>query len=322
MAAGRHVYEVYIKATPERVWEAIVDPAFTSQYFHGTRIESTFEPGTPHRYVLPDGTDAAIGTIEECDPPRRLVMTWGFTYAPELAAEPPGRVEWTLTEAAPGMTRLNVVHGDLGRSPLTWARVEHGWNWVLHGLKTLVETGEPLPDETLNAPQATADADGEWQRQMAIAANNGTWEYLGRPAAERTPADDEAMTQSAYAAAYHWARATRRGPENEARAEWLLSRVWAVRGNGALALHHAGRCATVTAEAGLTDFDLAYAHEARARALACLGRLDEATAEFESAAAVPIADPEDREIVHADLYTEPWFGLQLPVAIAAVSSNT
>ena len=86
------------------------------------------------------------------------------------------------------------------------------------------------------------DAEGEAHRAQGVTANNGTWAWLSKPDSERTAEDDEAMTLSAYAAAYHWARAARRGPENTARAEWLLARVWAVRRNGALALHHADRC--------------------------------------------------------------------------------
>ena len=62
------------------------------------------------------------------------------------------------------------------------------------------------------------------------------------------------------------------------------------------------------ASAGLADFDLAYAHEARARALACLGRLEEAEAELTAARAVPIADDDDRQIVDGDLAAGPWFG--------------
>lgn len=312
MATGtKHIYEVYIRATPEAVWQAIVDPAFTAKYFHGTHWEAPFDEGAPYRSLLADGTTAVVGTIEECAPPRRLVMTWSFQYAPELAAEPPSRVTWTVTPVGDGLTRLNVEHGDLAKSPITWAHVEHGWNWVLDGLKTLVETGEPLPPIAAGAEDPpAADPEAEWHRSMAIAANNGTWDWLGKPAAERTADDDEAMTASAYAAAYHWARAARRGPANAARAEWLLSRVWVVRGNGDLALHHARRCAAVTAEHGLADFDLAYAHEATARALACLGRDDEAAAALASARAVPIADPEDKVIVDDDLAAEPWFGLR------------
>jgi hypothetical protein len=59
----------------------------------------------------------------------------------------------------------------------------------------------------------------------------------------------------------------------------------------------------------LADFDLGYAHEARARALACLGRLDEAAQEFAAARAVEVADDDDREIFEGDLAAEPWFGL-------------
>ena len=80
-------------------------------------------------------------------------------------------------------------------------------------------------------------------------------------------------------------------------------------GHGELALHHADQCAATCAAAGLDDFDLAYAHEARARALACLGRLDEARIERKAAWAVDIADAEDRSIFEGDLAAEPWFGL-------------
>ena len=154
------------------------------------------------------------------------------------------------------------------------------------------------------------DADpAEVHRRSAIEANNGTWDFLGKPAADRTPIDDEAMTMSAYAAAYHWRRAARRTPANEARAQWLLAKVWIARGEAALALEHAERCRAVVAEAGLVDFDLAYAHEVMARALAMLGRSDEARSERAAALAVPIGDDEDRAIVEADLAAGPWFGL-------------
>ena len=146
-------------------------------------------------------------------------------------------------------------------------------------------------------------------RELAVDANNGTWDWLGKPDGERTASDEERMTESAYAAAYHWSRAAGAVPANAARAQWLLSRVWAVRGNGDVALRHADAVLAVCREAGLQDFDLAYGHEARARALACLGRRDEALAERETAAAVPIADAEDREVVAADLAAEPWFGI-------------
>jgi uncharacterized protein YndB with AHSA1/START domain len=310
MTAPLHVYQIYIRASAEQVWQAITDPAFTRRYFHRTAFESTLEPGSPYRMVLPDGEDAVAGTIEEVEPNRRLVMTWRILYDAEAADEPPSRVEWLLTEGSDGVTKLTTIHRDLGLSPKTSANVADGWNWVLHSLKSLLETGESLPGSAPSEPDAetsVADAEEQEHRRHGIAANNSTWDLLDG----RQLSDDEVddVLGRAYAAAYHWRRAARRAPENAARASWLISRVHAVLGHGELALHHADRCLAVVDSAGLADFDAAYAHEARARALACLGRLDEATVELKAARAVPIADDEDRSILDGDLAAEPWYGL-------------
>jgi len=146
-------------------------------------------------------------------------------------------------------------------------------------------------------------------RTFAVDANNATWEILGKGLNEISENDAEEMTRRAYAAAYHWQRAAGTIPANEVRANWLLSRVWAVRQNGELALHHARRCLTVCESAGLQDFDLAYAHEALARSFAALGNAEQARHHLAIARDVPIADSEDRTLVEADLAGEPWFGL-------------
>src|SRR5215510_9658821 len=172
MSAPRHVFRIHIRATREEVWRAITDPEFTRQYFHRTAFESTLEPGSGMRYVLPDGADAVVGEIEEVEPPRRLVMTWRALYDPAMAEEPPSRVEWLVTPAGEGMTRVDVSHGDLAFSPLTWASVQNGWVWILDSLKSLLETGEPLPDETANAPEKVDDSNGQWHRSQAMEANN------------------------------------------------------------------------------------------------------------------------------------------------------
>ncbi len=146
-------------------------------------------------------------------------------------------------------------------------------------------------------------------RAAAIDANNAAWEFLdGRP---HTPDETDELLERVYAAAHHWRRAAGVTPINHARAAWLISRAHAALGNGDLALHHADRCATLTAGAGddAADFDHAYAHEARARSLAALGRHDEARDERDRAAAAEIADDQDREIFDGDLVAEPWFGL-------------
>lgn len=314
MTAPVHVYQIYIRARAEQVWQAITDPEFTKRYFHRTAFESALEPGAPYRMILPDGSDAVVGTIEEVEPPTRLVMTWRVMYDAAASAEPPSRVEWLLHESTDGVTKLTTIHRDLGLSPITSAGVADGWNWVLNSMKSLVETGEALPgappeDATasLASSRSVEDAEAEEHRRAAVTANNTTWELLERDDLGIDEIDD--LLGRAYASTYHWRRAARRGPVNAARGSWLVSRVHAVLGHGDLALHHADQCLRVVEEAGLSDFDRAYAHEARARALACLGRLAEAAVELKAARAVQVADGDDREIFQSDLAGGPWYGL-------------
>jgi len=300
MAVTTHIYQIYIRATPEQVWTAITDPSWTKRYFHATAFTSTLEPGSPVRYVGGDG-DAVEGVIEVAEPPHRLITTWRSLYDAALAEEPPSRVEWQISSAGEGLTLLRLVHGDLARSPLTWAQVKDGWVWILDSMKSLIETGEPLPDAA-RLPDAPDDVTGQWHRAQGIECNNSTWDMIE---ADRTPANDEEMLRRAYASAYHWQRAARRAPANEARALWLLAKVQLLAGRSELSLHYADRCMTVCLEHGLVDFDLAYAHEARARALQALGRTDDAAVEWGLAKAVPVADPEDQAILDADLAVGP-----------------
>lgn len=301
------MYRIYVKASIGDVWNAIIDPEFTRKYFHSTAFDSPPVAGAAYRTSLPDGRPAIDGTIEVLDPPHRLVQTWHVLYDAAMSEEPPSRVEWTLSEVGDGLTQVDLVHGDLFQSPLVWATVKDGWVYVLDGLKSVVETGAGLAD--LLEPIVPIDEPvSQWHRTQAVEANNSVWEILGDESRRDTD-DLEEMTRRAYASAYHWDRAAASSPANEARADWLLARVWSVRGNGALALHHAHRCAATCSQHDLVDFDLAYAHEAQARALACLGQLDEALEQRRLALAVPIADAEDAAIVAGDLAAEPWFGL-------------
>jgi uncharacterized protein YndB with AHSA1/START domain len=300
-----HRYRIYIKATPEQVWQGITDPAFTARYFHGTAYDAPPTAGQPYRTtIVAAGRPALDGTIEVCEPPRRLVQTWHVLYDAAMSEEPPSRVEWLITSVGDGVTQVDVVHGDLARSPRTWATVKDGWVWILDGLKTLLETGDVLPEPQAEGPTLDdSEIRGNWHRQNAIEANNSTWELIDRD--PRSADETEDMLRRAYAAAYHWARATGRGPANEARAVWLLSKVHLLAGMPDRALHYGDSCLAVCVEHGLADFDLAYALECRARALQALGRTDEAAEEWARAHAVPIADPEDKAIVEADLAVGP-----------------
>ncbi|NNE12218.1 MAG: SRPBCC family protein [Ilumatobacter sp.] len=313
MTATAHLYELFVRAPQAAVWEALTQPEQTVRYFHGTRLESSLRPGEPYRYVIADGDrDAIEGTIETFEPPRRLVMTWRVLYDDEMADEPPSRVEWMLAPANDSgtVTRVTLRHGVLALSPKTWESVRVGWQVVLHGLKTLLETGDELPAVDLGDESVDpADVEGNWHRAQAVIANNSVWELLdGR---RHSPEEADELLQRTYAAAYHWRRATGATVVNRARAAWLVSRAHAVLGHGEFALHHADRSAAFVERAGAeaADFDRAYAHEARARALAALGRRADAAAARRRAAEVEIADDQDRVIFEGDLAAEPWFDL-------------
>jgi uncharacterized protein YndB with AHSA1/START domain len=136
------VYQVFIKASPERIWEAITTPQFTLRYFHGAAIQLVDGKYQSHG---PDGSMWADEPVFECTPPRRLVHGWRSLYDPEMGAEPGSRVTWEIEETAPGVCKLTVTHDQLEASPKTAASVAgEGWMHVLSGLKTLLETGEPL----------------------------------------------------------------------------------------------------------------------------------------------------------------------------------
>jgi len=146
-ARPKQIYEVFIKAAPERIWEAITTEEFTFRYFHGTRVRSDLKPGSPFTYFSGDGSAPIVeGQVIESDPPRRLVHTWRSLWSPELEADAPSRLTWELEPMDGGVTKLRVVHDDFDGETATYREVGGGgWMWVLSNLKTLLETGEPLP---------------------------------------------------------------------------------------------------------------------------------------------------------------------------------
>jgi uncharacterized protein YndB with AHSA1/START domain len=141
-AQTTQVYQLFIKATPERIWEAITTPEFTARYFHRARIRVTSD-----RYLSqgPGGETWGDGPVFEFDPPRRLVHEWRSLYDPDLAAEEPSRLTWEIEPQDDGTCLLTVVHDRLEGAPRTAAGVSGpGWMGVLSGMKTLLETGEPM----------------------------------------------------------------------------------------------------------------------------------------------------------------------------------
>lgn len=161
-AVAVQVYQVYIKATPQRIWDAITDPEWNGRYGYAAPGEFDLRPGGAYRSTPSDEMRSAgaemgfpvpdvivDGEVVECDPPYKLVQTWRMLMDEATAKEGFTRLTYEISEGQDGVSRLTVTH-DLTGAPNTAALVSGsretegaggGWSWVLSDLKTLLETG-------------------------------------------------------------------------------------------------------------------------------------------------------------------------------------
>jgi uncharacterized protein YndB with AHSA1/START domain len=138
------IYVTYIRTTPEKLWQALTDQTFVRQYWFGMTQDCSWEKGAPWKLKFQDGKIADAGEVLEIDPPRRLVLKWRNEFIPELTQEGFSRCVMEI-EANGELTKLTVTHSiDKEGSKLVHA-VSGGWPKILSSLKTLLETGAPLP---------------------------------------------------------------------------------------------------------------------------------------------------------------------------------
>jgi uncharacterized protein YndB with AHSA1/START domain len=161
------VYRVYIKTTPEKIWQAITDPAWNARYGYAAPGEYDLRPGGAYRATASDDMRTASaemgidipdvvtdGEVLESDPPRKLVQTFRMAMDPVSAAEGFSRLTYEIVEVAPGVSRLTVTH-DVTGAPNLAALVAGayedqdaggggGWPWILSDLTSLLETGSIL----------------------------------------------------------------------------------------------------------------------------------------------------------------------------------
>ena len=136
------VFEIYIKTTPERLWEAITDPDQRSKYNFGARADSDWTPGAQYKLSAGNGSmELGEGEVLEADPPRRLVHTMTALWSDEVKSEGASRVTWEIEPVADSC-RLTVVHDQLREGANE--ELYGGWPMILSGLKTWIETGEVL----------------------------------------------------------------------------------------------------------------------------------------------------------------------------------
>lgn len=138
-----HVYETFIRAEPERIWQAITSAEFTRQYFHRTHVSSSWNVGDRVQFTYDDGTEVVEGEILEIDPPRRLVYSWHVLYDPQAKQERPSRVAYEI-EPLGSVCRLRIVHDDFDADSVVYPEISRGWSAIVCSLKSLLETGEAL----------------------------------------------------------------------------------------------------------------------------------------------------------------------------------
>jgi uncharacterized protein YndB with AHSA1/START domain len=135
-------FEIYIRTSPERLWEAITDGEMRKRYSFGVGTESAWTEGSEYRSGVPGVIDIASGENVEVDPPKRLVQTFQALWSEDVKAEGTSRVTWEIDPVGDDSCRLRVIHDHLGAEANNelWG----GWPMILSGLKTLLETGEDL----------------------------------------------------------------------------------------------------------------------------------------------------------------------------------
>lgn len=135
------VFEIYIKTTPERLWEAITSEEMRARYSFGVGTVSDWTEGSEYKAGVPGVIDIASGENLEVDPPRRLVQSFTALWSEDVKREGASRVSWEI-EPVGTSCRLRVTHDQLGEAANS--ELYGGWMMILSGLKTLLETGEDL----------------------------------------------------------------------------------------------------------------------------------------------------------------------------------
>ncbi|MEU4694099.1 SRPBCC domain-containing protein [Actinoplanes sp. NPDC023714] len=160
------VYRIWIKSTPEKIWEAITDPEWNAKYgyaapqfyelkkggrFYSTATQEMKDYAAAGGFPMPE--TIVEGEILEVEPPRRLVQTWRMLMDPSTAAEPLTTLTYDIEESSPGVQRVTITH-DVAGAPATGTMIQGnpdagaegggGWAWVLSDLKSLLETGKVL----------------------------------------------------------------------------------------------------------------------------------------------------------------------------------
>lgn len=140
-------YEIHVAALPSQVWRGLTDPEMTRQYVYGTRLETNLKKGAAYAFVGDGGFKVVDGEILDIEPFKKLVLSWRAHWDAEAAKDPPSRVTYELTEASSNTTKLRVIHDGFKTATATYNGSVGAWSLMMSSLKSLIETGKPLPSD-------------------------------------------------------------------------------------------------------------------------------------------------------------------------------
>ncbi len=146
MSKPQFVYVTYIETSAEKLWQALTNADFTERYWFGHRLTSDWKVGSPYRFTN-QGQPMVEGEVLISEPPRRLAYTWN-NRKDEARGEGISRVTFDL-EPRGKVVKLTVTHDELGEDGKTLRDISGGWPMVIASLKSLLETGHPMPAELL-----------------------------------------------------------------------------------------------------------------------------------------------------------------------------
>jgi len=139
-----HSHSIYIRATPEQVWQALTDPALTTQYFFGGAMQSDWRVGSEYRLTSPDGANVQFdGAVLESEPGRRLVQSVRIKFNPAFVGHDEMSIAWDI-EPFGEACRVTISHRGAPTTTQVFAFVTSHCADLLSGMKTLLETGTPL----------------------------------------------------------------------------------------------------------------------------------------------------------------------------------
>jgi uncharacterized protein YndB with AHSA1/START domain len=146
-------YVTYIKTTPREVWRALTSSEFSQKMFFGLKVVSDWKPGSHWAFLNPDGSIHDEGEVLECDPPRRLKLSWRVVFFEEARKLPQAYITYEIEAAAEGVVKLTMTQHQPAAIPRKFYEGgKQGWPYILSILKSVLETGEGF-SVALAAPQ-------------------------------------------------------------------------------------------------------------------------------------------------------------------------